>query len=107
MRGGKSMGGNQDENHDVSRDYRARWLLHDNPNWRRGVCRVQGLVVQRGPNGHRARVRREAGLPVAKERENTLRQLIIVKATASSSTSRARRWARVDGPFGKAAGPGQ
>jgi len=70
------------------------------------VCRVQGLVVQRGPNGHRARVRREAGLPVAKERENTLRQLIIVKATACSSTSRARRWARVEGPFGKAAGPG-
>ena len=72
MRGGKSMGGNQDENHDVSRDYRARWVLHDNPNWSRGVCRVQGLVVQRGPNGRRARVRREAGIPVAKEREDTL-----------------------------------
>ena len=30
------------------------------------MCRVQGLVVQRGPNGHRARVRREAGIQVAK-----------------------------------------
>ena len=50
----------------------ARRKEHGEGNWRRGMCRVQGLVVQRGPNGRRARVRREAGIPVAKEREDTL-----------------------------------
>src|SRR5438094_5739526 len=107
MRGGKSMGGDQDENHHVrvSRDCRARWLLHDNPNWRRGVCRVQGLVVQRGPNGRRARVRREAGIPVVKSAKIHCGSSSSSQATACIPTSRARRWARVEGPFGKQRAP--
>src|SRR4030095_1954125 len=69
----RACGGKQDEIH-VVRDSRARarWVLQHNPNSLRGVCRVQGLVVQRGPNRHRARVRREAGIPIATERETVL-----------------------------------
>ena len=60
----KAWGGSRDESPTVGCDHRSRWLLHDNPHRRRGVCRVQGLVVRLGANGHRAWVRREAGVPV-------------------------------------------
>src|SRR2546427_750572 len=60
----QDVGGSQDENPVVGCDHRARWLLHDNPHWRRGVRRVQGLMVQLGANGHRAWMRGEAGVPV-------------------------------------------
>src|SRR5439155_24498453 len=62
--GTASLGDTQDETPPFRCDQLTRCLLHDNPHRRRRVRRGQGLVVQRGANGHRAWVRYEEGVPV-------------------------------------------